>query len=336
MDSLTQIILGAATGELVEGQKLGNKAMLWGAIGGTIPDLDVFLNFFYNPIESALLHRGFSHSLIFALIFSPIFAWILNKLYKKKYTYTLWLKLFFISIVTHPILDMFTNYGTQFLWPLQNRISFNSVFVIDPLYTLPFLFCCIVVLFKKKESISRRRWNNFGLLYSTSYLFLLLIIKIFVYQDTKTYFKNENISQQNIMITPMPLTGFYWLVESQTKDSVFVTYKSIFHDFDSHEMQKFSKNNQNLNSIPNNVNSDIQKLKFFSNGFFTSEYNNDTILFYDLRFGTSQQLTNGKRNNPILGYGMVIEDGNVQNIFRVGTKDLIKDINFGAYLNKVF
>ena len=41
MDSLTQIVLGAAVGEATLGRKVGNKALLWGAIAGTIPDLDV-------------------------------------------------------------------------------------------------------------------------------------------------------------------------------------------------------------------------------------------------------------------------------------------------------
>ena len=61
MDSLTQIVLGGAVGELVAGKKLGNRAVLWGAVAGTIPDLDVFLRAFYHPIEAALVHRGFSH-----------------------------------------------------------------------------------------------------------------------------------------------------------------------------------------------------------------------------------------------------------------------------------
>ena len=99
-----------------------------------------------DPIHGAMLHRGVSHSLLFALLFSPAFAYVIFRLYKRKYSYNLWLKLFFISIVTHPILDMFTNYGTQFLWPFPNRITFNTVFVIDPLYTLPFMVMLLVAM----------------------------------------------------------------------------------------------------------------------------------------------------------------------------------------------
>jgi len=147
MDSITQIVLGAAVGEAVGGRKMGNKAPFWGAIAGTIPDLDVFFRFFYHPIDSALVHRGFSHSILFAVLCSPIFAYLVHLIYKRKFEYSTWFWLFFLGIITHPMLDMFTNYGTQFLWPLDYRITFNTVFVIDPLYTIPFGLCLLVTLF---------------------------------------------------------------------------------------------------------------------------------------------------------------------------------------------
>lgn len=68
MDSLTQVILGAACGEAVAGKKLGNRALLWGAVGGTIPDLDVFATFFTDEITATAFHRGFMHSFLFAAI----------------------------------------------------------------------------------------------------------------------------------------------------------------------------------------------------------------------------------------------------------------------------
>ena len=70
MDSLTQIILGAAVGEVALGRKAGNRAMLWGGIAGTIPDLDVFANFFTDEMTALAFHRGFMHSLFFATLFA--------------------------------------------------------------------------------------------------------------------------------------------------------------------------------------------------------------------------------------------------------------------------
>lgn len=74
MDSLTQIVLGAAVGEAVLGKKIGNKAMLYGAIAGTIPDLDVISSFFTDTVTALEIHRGFTHSILFSVIFAPIFC----------------------------------------------------------------------------------------------------------------------------------------------------------------------------------------------------------------------------------------------------------------------
>ena len=84
MDSLTQIVLGAAVGEAVLGKKIGNKALLYGAIGGTIPDLDVCLGLFTDTITAIELHRGFSHSILFSILMAPLLGWFVNKLENKK------------------------------------------------------------------------------------------------------------------------------------------------------------------------------------------------------------------------------------------------------------
>ena len=84
MDSLTQIVLGAAVGEAVLGKKVGNRAIIWGGIAGTIPDLDVIANAFMTPIEALAVHRGISHALIFSIFAAPIFAWLTHQFYKQE------------------------------------------------------------------------------------------------------------------------------------------------------------------------------------------------------------------------------------------------------------
>ena len=79
MDSLTQIVLGAAVGEAVLGKKIGNKAMLYGAIAGTIPDLDVLASNYTDTVTALEMHRGFTHSILFSIIFAPIFGWLVSK-----------------------------------------------------------------------------------------------------------------------------------------------------------------------------------------------------------------------------------------------------------------
>ena len=115
MDSLTQIVLGAAVGEAALGKKVGNKAMLWGAIAGTIPDLDVIGRSFLDDITALEWHRGFSHSLAFCLLMAPLLGALLNRIYRKKNeaNFKQWTWMFFLALVTHPLLDCHTTWGTQ-------------------------------------------------------------------------------------------------------------------------------------------------------------------------------------------------------------------------------
>jgi inner membrane protein len=137
MDSLTQIILGAAVGEAVLGRKIGNKAMLYGAIAGTIPDLDIISSYFTDTVTALEIHRGFTHSVFFSALFAPIFGWLVSN-YEKYKNFKNWTWLFFWCLITHPILDAHTTWGTQLFWPLDSRLAFRTIFVIDPFYTVPF------------------------------------------------------------------------------------------------------------------------------------------------------------------------------------------------------
>ncbi|MEM6722439.1 MAG: metal-dependent hydrolase [Bacteroidota bacterium] len=83
MDSLTQIVLGAAVGEAVLGKKVGNRAMIWGAVAGTIPDLDVLTNLWMPDVYALAAHRGFSHSIVFAIITAPVFGWLVHRFYQR-------------------------------------------------------------------------------------------------------------------------------------------------------------------------------------------------------------------------------------------------------------
>ena len=335
MDSLTQIVLGGAVAELVAGKRMGNKAIVWGAIAGTIPDLDVFLRAFYHPIDAALLHRGFSHSILFSFLFSPVFSWILFHLYKKKYPFKLWLILFFWGLITHPMLDIFTNYGTQFFWPFETRVSFNTVFVIDPLYTIPFMVFLIWAMFLKKDNPKRFKINLIGIIYSSSYLLWGVIVKLFLLSQTQAVFANEHISINRSMVTPMPLTSFYWYTLGEDDSSYFIYYTSIFEGGAKtiERLPKAKIRLENLNWKDVNYN---EKLKLMSNGYYLIEQKNDTLNYYDLRFGLSGKLTGERVNKPIMGYQFIMKNNVVQHVEQMNRGETFKYIDFHYYLRKVF
>ena len=100
MDSLTQMALGAAVGELVLGRKIGNKAMFWGAVGATIPDLDILANPFLSDAYSVKFHRGPSHSFFFAAIFSAFAAYVMVRYFNSPLFHKKWWRLMWKYIFT--------------------------------------------------------------------------------------------------------------------------------------------------------------------------------------------------------------------------------------------
>jgi inner membrane protein len=336
MDSLTQIVLGAAVGEAVGGRKMGAKAALWGAIGGTIPDLDVFFRSFYHPFDAALVHRGFSHSLLFALLAGPLLGWLFTKLYKQRYEQKTWVLLWTLAIVTHPMLDIFTNYGTQFLWPFDPRITFNTVSIIDPLYTVPFMILLLVALFTKRTNPKRSKWNWAGISWSSGYLLWGVIVKLVILSQATGYFQEGNHQVKNAMVTPMPLTSFYWQMVSEDSDNYYVGYKSLFAKFNPDEIQTVPKNHALFKQLKWKDKDRNAQLLYITNGYCALEQNKDTIRCYDLRFGTMKQITAGALNKPLMGYGMIVDRQVVQKSFRLSPGDAFKAINFGNYIDKVF
>lgn len=285
MDSLTQIVLGAAVGEALMGRKVGNKAAMWGAIIATIPDLDVFLSPFVSELNGLVFHRGFSHSIFFGIIFGPIFGWLIyNKVYKEKQGYLKdWQWLAFWSLFTHPVLDCFTNWGTQFFSPLSNyRVAFNTISVVDPIYTVPFAIFLIIALCLKKESLWRRRWNTTGLVLSTLILGLTCINKLSASAAFRTTLLAKGSSVQRMTTQVFPL-NLLWYCVAEEPLGYQIGYYSLFTSPNTICYQFIPKNHSLEDKYVNPKTMEV--LKWFSNGYYCLEERKDTIVFHDLRFG---------------------------------------------------
>ena len=282
MDSLTQIVLGAAVGEAVLGRKIGNKAIFYGAIAGTIPDLDVLASNFTDTVTALEMHRGFTHSILFSLLFAPIFGFIVSKFEKYK-SFKGWTLLFFLGFVTHPILDAHTTWGTQLFWPFQNRLAFKNIFVVDPLYTVPFLIFLILVMFQKKESIKRKYYNNVGLIISNSYLLLTLILKGISYNHFTNELANQNIVYKEIATKPTPLNTILWTANVETNDAFLIGHYSFF-DKSPVEFSSYPKQHELLGDLIEHPK--MKRMIIISKGWFTINKIDDILYFNDLRFGT--------------------------------------------------
>lgn len=282
MDSLTQIVLGAAVGEAVLGRKIGNKAMLYGAIAGTIPDLDVLSAFFTDKVTALEMHRGFTHSILFSLLFAPILAFIVIRFEKYKNLKD-WSWLFFWAFITHPILDAQTTWGTQLFWPLDIRLAFKNVFVIDPLYTVPFLVFLVLAMRQKKEAKKRRLYNNLGIIISSSYLLLTLVLKGISYQTFATELVEQNIQYTKIKTKPSPLNTVLWTANVATENTYLIGHYSFF-DTNPITFSSYPKNHHLLGDLAKHPK--VKRMIAISKGWYTINQKNNILYFNDLRFGT--------------------------------------------------
>lgn len=281
MDSLTQIVLGAAVGEAVMGRKVGNKAMLYGAIAGTIPDLDVLASHFTDTTKALAFHRGFTHSIVFSVIFAPIMAWLIIK-YEKHKDFKDWSWLFFWAFVTHPLLDAHTTWGTQLFWPLDIRLAFKTIFVIDPLYTLPFLICLILAMLRKRTNPKRSFYNRLGLWLSSSYLLITIIIKGVTYIQFQKALETQKIDYTSLSTRPAPLNTILWSANVDTKDAYLLSNYSLL-DSKPIQFESYAKNHHLLGELENNER--IQRMIHISKGWYIISEEDDQLYFNDMRFG---------------------------------------------------
>ena len=291
MDSLTQIILGAACGEAVLGKKIGNRALLFGAIGGTIPDLDVFIGrlLYQNEIQAMAFHRGFMHSIFFAIIGCFVFGWLTYKLYdfgKRKQITTLkdWVLLFFWSIFTHPILDCFTPYGTQLFTPFTNyRVAFNNISVADPLYTVPFLLCMIVLMFYNRKRTRRKWWLKAGIYTSSAYMIFTIANKFHMDAVFEKSFINKGIPYTRFSAQPTIFNNILWYAVAETETQYHLAYYSLLDKSNTTDnVITVDKNHGLLDMNDKNLNT----LTWFSKNYFNLSKKEaaDTYKYTDLRY----------------------------------------------------
>lgn len=283
MDSFTQIVLGAAVGEAVLGRKVGNKAMLYGAIAGTIPDLDTFASYFTDTVTAIEIHRGFSHSIFFSVFFAPIFGWLISKIEgQAPVNWKDWSRLMFWGFFTHPILDSFTTWGTQLFWPLDIRLEFKNIFVIDPLYTLPFFVFLIMAMRCEKTSPQRRKFNTLGLVVSSAYLLLTVCTKAITYNKFENALQEQNIPFRQLQNKPAPFNTILWTANVETEDSFLIGDYSFF-DTEPIQFRSFPKNHYLLGPLAEN--DKIKRLIKISKDWYIISEKEGQLYFHDLRFG---------------------------------------------------
>jgi inner membrane protein len=298
MDSITQAALGGAVAYACWHRQLGRRALPWGLGMGTLPDLDIVLHPWLDPIQRLYWHRGESHAIWATLLIAALITPILTRLHRQpgpptrppreSLTYRTAFSGLWLILGSHVLIDVFTVYGTQLFAPFSRHgFGLNNLFIIDPLYTLPLLLGILLAATLRSPD-ARRRANVAGLAISTLY-----VVWSFVAQARAASVFAAELSRQGYVVesgraqtSATPLNTVLWRHLAEVQDGFLVGYWSWL-DPDTGVSFEFIP--RNAAKLPPEVRDSraFVSVDWFSQGFwaaFPAPDNSDAVHVADLRF----------------------------------------------------
>lgn len=303
MDSLTQIVLGASVAAVCVEPKDRRKAALVGATLGTLPDLDVLIDY-GDAVSNFTYHRGFSHSLFVLIPFAIGIWWLLKQFWEPvQASPRRWFYAVLLALATHPLLDAHTVYGTQLLWPIPTPpVMWSTLFIIDPLYTLPLLVGMIAILARPTGRFAARALSA-GLVLSTLYLGWSWTAKAIVENRVAT---TLNGSGGRVLTTPAPFNTLVWRILVVDDDTYLEGYYSVLAPDRPIEFSQHDKNTALLEAAEHLA--AVDRLQWFSHGFIKGSMREDYLVITDLRMGVegSYVFNHAVASNPSGGFEPII------------------------------
>jgi len=281
MDSVSQLVLGASLAHLTLGEKLGKRALFLGAALGTLPDLDVLVPY-ADAVESFTYHRGWSHSLfVLSLVSLPIALGVQRLFARSQLSYQHCLFAVWLILFTHPLLDAFTTYGTQLLWPLSPPpTAWGSVFIIDPIFTVP-LIVALVIAWRKPFAASRRI-VSVSLALSCAYLAWTLVAQHKIHDKLERTLAQEGIGYTQTLVAPFPLS-LVWRTVVMSDEHYYEGFSSLLDSADTIEMTQYDNGKTSCASWLNTWH--VERLDWFTRGLFALSVEDEELVATDLRIG---------------------------------------------------
>jgi len=291
MDQVTQVVLGSAIGTITIGRRIGaRKAAVIGGVIAELPDFD-----FLIPSETAIDvfvdHRGLTHSIAILALATPVFGEALRFVDRRLRDQRLLCYGFvFAALATHVLLDGFTVYGTKLLWPLiAEPVSWSSIFIIDPLFTLPLMLAFLVSVFARAPRDGRplsdrvRRVASVGLILSSAYLGWTLASRDLAETKVLDALAAAGARYERLTLTPMPFNSLLWRGLAVDGDRYINVYVSILDGDAPAPLHEHERNIALEADLPDRA--PLKKIARFTHGFYALEEADGAILVRDLRMG---------------------------------------------------
>ena len=304
MDSLTQIALGSAVAVATMGRRTAVwKAAVWGAVAGTLPDLDAFIDH-GDDMLNMVLHRAESHALFYLTLFTPLLAWLVSRLHGEEALFRRWTLALWLVLITHPLLDAMTVYGTQLLLPFTNHpYGVGSVFIIDLAYTLPLIVGTVAAL-RMKDLARGLRWNAAGLVLSTAYLAWGVGAQWQVERIARASLQQAGIEAEGLLVTPTPFNTVLWRLVATTPTQ----YHEGFYSFmDATPTVRWTAHPRGAELMDAHGQAEpVARLAAFTHGFYRLATAADGQLrITDLRMGQEPAYTFNFDLGPLAAVGSV-------------------------------
>lgn len=284
MDIVTQVVLGSAVGEAVMQNKVGRRALLWGGLFGVLPDADVLVSM-GDAVSDFTYHRSFSHSLFVLTLLTPLLTWLVIKSHPHTRSHwRSWCIMVWLCLITHPLLDSFTVYGTQLFWPLINTlVATGSIFIIDPAYTIPLLISVFCLIFMRSRKAALRI-NSIALVVSSCYLGLGLVVQHEVESVAEAVISKRGLEIKNYLVTPTPFNILLWRILIVEQNRYYEGFYSMLDETPNIELTAYQRQVNLLSEIRQDW--AVKRLTWFTKGFFTVTSHQGHISMTDLRMGT--------------------------------------------------
>ena len=288
MDTVTQIALGAAVGEATLGRKAGWRAPLWGGLCGLLPDLDVLWPF-ADPVSAFTWHRGYTHSIAVIVLATPVVAWAAMRIHPGTRAFRRgWLLLAFLALVTHPLLDCFTVYGTQVFLPFSDLpVAWSTIFIIDPAFSVPVILGVLAALILSRERGLGHRLNHAGLALGVAWLAFTVVAKAHVDRVASDSLPPPGAAR--VFTTPTPLNAVLWRVVAMRGDGRYL--EGYYSLLDPEPRVSFASRPDGHELLePLRGEAAVARLMWFSRGFFSGrELGSGEVVISDLRMGLEER-----------------------------------------------
>jgi len=309
MDSVTQAVLGAAVAEAgMGGKRLGRGAIIWGVLLGTLPDLDVLVFPWMDKISQLEWHRGPSHSLLVILLVSPLFGLLIHWWHRRQVSFVRASWTVFWIFLTHVLIDLFTVYGTLIWWPFNDqRVGTNNFFIIDPLFTLPLLIGVGIAFFASSPKV-RSVANHAGLLLAVFYTCWSFAAKAVADEKMQAALRDQELEVSDFLSSPTPFNTVLWRGLAKTPEGLYVGYYSLLDGDQAVDFVPLAP----VPEVPADWEGSraMDRLAWFSDGFFSLEPKGRGFVFRDWRFGEIRDFTQpiGGSNQPEAIFSWYLEE----------------------------